>query len=520
MKKTCLILLISGIFISDSFAQFVGIGTPTPSNTLHVVAATDPLRIEGLVSGAPTDEVLTTDNTGVVRRRALSAITGSWSLLGNLATNPTTNFLGTLDLQPLVLRTNNQRSGFIEPDNTKRTTSFGNRAIAVTPSGVGNSAFGFHALNRVTSGFRNSAFGDSSSYNLTTGYENVTMGSASGRDIVGGFQNVLIGIESGQLLSSGFQNVAIGYRSLATNSSGSGNIAVGYKSLEDNFGAENIAIGVQAMSNNTGGSSNIAVGSLALLNNLTGFNNYAIGSNALGLMNNGSENLAYGNRSLDSIVGAVQNTGVGHFTFGSLQTGNYNTALGYQAAGFVKGGSNNTFIGFGADVSPITLQPSNSTAIGCNAIVTQSNMVRVGVSTTTLIGGSVGFTVISDERVKTNIRQDVPGLNFITKLRPVTYNYDPRKMDDIQGLPASKRLYDGEKESIRYTGLLAQEVQSAAVQINYDFSGVNVPKNINSLYGINYSELVMPLVQAVKELKAIVDQQQLEITQLKAALNK
>ena len=37
----------------------------------------------------------------------------SWSLTGNAATNPSTNFLGTKDNQPLKLRVNNVAAGEI-----------------------------------------------------------------------------------------------------------------------------------------------------------------------------------------------------------------------------------------------------------------------------------------------------------------------------------------------------------------------------------------------------------------------
>lgn len=518
MKRS---IIISGFVLSSaiSHAQNIGIGTATPSNKLHVLA-TNPLRLEGLQTGAGTDSIVTADGTGVLRKRTVASVFGAagWSLTGNSGTNSNTSFIGTQDAVSLIFRTNNFRSGLIEYDSSKRNTSFGNRAMAATITGYGNSAFGYQSLNKLTSGFSNTALGDSAAFTLTTGSENVVIGTNAGNSLTTGYQNVLLGIESGKLLTTGFQNVALGYRSLATNSAGSGNIAVGYKSLEDNFGAENIAVGLLAMSNNTGGSSNIAIGSQALLNNLIGFNNYGIGSNALGLVTTGNENLAYGIKALDSITTVTQNTAIGHYAL-SLQTnGNYNTALGFQAGGFIKNGSNNTFLGFGADVSPITLTPSNSTALGSNALVTQSNMVRIGNTSVTLIGGSVGFTTISDERVKTNIRQDVPGLDFISRLRPVTYQYNLQKMDDIQGMPTGKRNYDGEKEKIRYTGFLAQEVKTAADQVGYDFSGVSIPKNEHSLYGINYSEMVVPLVKAVQELKALVEKQQQEIAELKAKI--
>ena len=522
MRKLTVCLLISCFFSLIVIAQNVGIGIAVPTNRLHVFSAANPLRLEGLQSGASTDSILTTDATGVIRKRTTGAVfaTSGWALPGNAGTSSTTNFIGTTDQVALIFRTNNLRSGLIDFDSTKRNTSLGNRAMAATITGYGNSAFGYQSLNKVTGGFSNVGIGDSAAFSLTTGSENIAVGTNAGQSLTTGYQNVLAGIEAGKLLTTGFQNVAVGYRSMATNSAGEGNIAVGYRSLENNFGSENIAIGLLAMSNNTGGSSNIAIGSQALINNLTGIYNYGMGSNALGLVSTGQENIAIGNRAIDSITTTSQNTAIGHFALGSATNGNYNTALGYQAGGFIKNGNNNTFLGYGADVTPPTLVPSNSTALGANAVVTQSNMVRVGNTSTTLIGGSVGFTTISDERVKTSIREDVPGLDFISKLRPVTYLYNTQMIDEIQAVPASKRNYDGEKEKIRYSGFLAQEVRSAAIQTGYDFSGVNVPKNEHSLYGINYSEMVVPLVKAVQELKALVEQQQAEIAALKATMEK
>jgi microcystin-dependent protein len=50
---------------------FTGIGenpTTYPTNQLHVIANTNPLRLEGLQQGAATDSILTVNNTGVVRQ--------------------------------------------------------------------------------------------------------------------------------------------------------------------------------------------------------------------------------------------------------------------------------------------------------------------------------------------------------------------------------------------------------------------------------------------------------------------
>ena len=52
----------------------IGIGTTTPTNKLHIVAATNPLRLEGLQGGVSTDSVMTVDGTGVVRRMRMTDI--------------------------------------------------------------------------------------------------------------------------------------------------------------------------------------------------------------------------------------------------------------------------------------------------------------------------------------------------------------------------------------------------------------------------------------------------------------
>jgi len=70
------------------------------------------------------------------------------------------------------------------------------------------------------------------------------------------------------------------------------------------------------------------------------------------------------------------------------------------------------------------------------------------------------------------------------------------------------------------SGFLAQDVETAASEIGYDFSGVYKPKN-GGLYGLQYSAFVMPLVKAVQELstenntlKARLDAQEHAMQQL------
>ena len=126
------------------------------------------------------------------------------------------------------------------------------------------------------------------------------------------------------------------------------------------------------------------------------------------------------------------------------------------------------------------------------------------------IGGIVGFSNLSDGRYKKNIQQDVKGIDFIMKLRPVTYELDMWELN--------KKLYPGKKmdthsaESIAaigntiFSGFVAQEVEQAAAQAGYNFSGVDKPKNGNDMYGLRYAEFVVPLVKAVQEQQQMINE--------------
>lgn len=74
-----------------TFAQVgnVGINTDSPTNALHVVSTANPLRLQGLQTGATTDNLLTVDATGVVRQNSSvkGLLVGTYTAFG---TNPVT----------------------------------------------------------------------------------------------------------------------------------------------------------------------------------------------------------------------------------------------------------------------------------------------------------------------------------------------------------------------------------------------------------------------------------------------
>ncbi len=156
---------------------------------------------------------------------------------------------------------------------------------------------------------------------------------------------------------------------------------------------------------------------------------------------------------------------------------------------------------------------SNSTALGDGTGVTASSQVRIGHNVVS-IGGPVAWTNLSDKRFKTQIKENVPGLKFIMKLRPVTYHFDGNKLNDFYKLPDeyinSKPMKKATAEfsAQLHTGFIAQEVEKSAESLGYNFSGVDAPKNAHDVYGLRYAVFVVPLVKAVQEQQQTIEKQQ------------
>ncbi|MEI6264651.1 MAG: tail fiber domain-containing protein [Sphingobacteriia bacterium] len=255
-----------------------------------------------------------------------------------------------------------------------------------------------------------------------------------------------------------------------------------------------------------GGTDNTAIGQGALQNNVTGDNNTAIGQGTLNLYT-ANNNTAVGHAALRSNVSADFNTAVGRAAQ-EFTTAAGNTAVGYFALRTNTTGSNNTAIGNGADVSLNNL--SNATAIGNGAIVDANNKVRIGNATVGIIEGQVAYSIASDARFKYNIEENIPGLEFITKLKPVSYLFDDLKLDNFVktgdlNAPKFSNVNYSDKVQIRKTGFLAQDVEYAAKSVNFDFDGIHKPQNARDHYSLAYSQFVVPLVKAVQEQQTIIN---------------
>ena len=515
---------------------------------------------------------------GVAERIADSA----WLLTGNAGTVDNVNFLGTLDGVPLNIRVNNQRSGRI--DHIKNNTFWGFLAGNNITTGNDNTGIGASALYGITTGYNNTAVGSNALQSNSTGYHNAAFGRFALMSNTGGFNNSAIG--TGALFSNitgrentaigadalynntvGYLNTVAGFQAMYSNTTGPANTATGYKALYSNTqGAINTASGYESMFSNTGGSDNTATGFWSLRSNIIGSYNSAHGSGALRANTTGAYNSALGWAALEgnstggenTATGAVSlrlnstghsnvangvaamyshgggnyNVAVGYIALFEQQNASQNTVVGYRALESNRTGSNNTSLGALTNVTGPNL--TNSTALGYAAVVNAPNKVRIGNAAVTVIEGQVPFTTPSDGRFKTQLQEDIKGLDFILQLRPVSYHFDVQQFDqqlraqipppDISRIPDSlgflkknvsvdlqndagmMTAYDAASR-IRRSGFIAQEVEQAAKRSGYNFSGLITPGNQQDYYSLSYDAFVVPLVKAVQEQQVLITDQ-------------
>lgn len=336
-------------------------------------------------------------------------------------------------------------------------------------------------------------------------------------------------------INSQMYSTKVGTNALVNENGGGSNSAFGHYTLFNTVTSwTNNAQGAWAMYFNDYGQVNSAFGSSALFFNTSGFENTVLGFRSMFTNPNGYQNTSVGSEAMfnsgvyNSINGSL-NTAIGTRALYSNYGGNYNVAIGDQAGFLTANGSNNTFVGVQADANG---SYTNSAALGAYSTVTGDNMIVIGNSSVSLIGGRVNWSTLSDRRTKKNIEKHVPGLKFINGLQPVSYNYDidsyeklirPNKKNGVvsnQGDPLTfLREAKQKKESKKYVGLLAQDVEAAAKKIGYPFSGIDIPSNDSSAYGLKYAELVPPLVKSIQELSSLNDSLKMELDELAKELN-
>ena len=240
------------------------------------------------------------------------------------------------------------------------------------------------------------------------------------------------------------QNTILGDSSFLSNLSSTYNSAYGYQSLQNvTSGGLNTGMGAYSLRSLTTGTNNVAIGRSAGLSIISGIRNTALGDSALNGPT-GSYNLGLGATSLQNLT-----TGSGNISIG-----------GYTAAG--------------------AYSPANDISSASN------NLISIGSTSVTNAYIQVGWTTVSDARDKTNFNLIPHGLDFVTKLNPVSYQFkETRESSDPYG-------------KVRY-GFKAQEILTLEGENSVIIDADDADKlRYNSDY------LIPILVNAIQELTAKV----------------
>lgn len=329
--------------------------------------------------------------------------------------------------------------------------------------------------------------------------------------------NLYAGINSGNFnfTASGNNNTGVGYTSLYSITTGTNNSAVGSQSLYSNInGNFNSAIGYQSMYSNTSGVYNSALGYQSLYLNTTGGNNTAFGVLSLYRNTTGSGNSAFGSNAMGIIAPSINLTGNNNSAFGlnagkNITTGSNNTVVGYNVGGNFFDIYNNS-VGVGSLINleannciaignDIECAGDNTIVIGSNIDLYQDNYIRLGNTSILSASIQVPWSISSDRRFKADIINSQLGLDFISKLRPVSYT----------------RIND-ESNTTEY-GFIAQEVEEVLKEEGKENTGL-VTVDSEGSYNIRYNDLIAPTIKAVQELNEQIQNLTEENKQLKERL--
>jgi hypothetical protein len=449
-----------------------------------------------LIQGAPVNVVdygASTSATGVANSAAFNAAktaSGSYTVAGQTVYKPVYVPPGTYAIDGTVV-------GNFFTEGIVGIT--GGAVQYIVSNGVGasqsNTIYGPGAMPGATPtggnlGLYNAAFGAEALVFNTTGYRNTGVGYGALRSTVTNYSNTGIGFTAGYSLSNAAAtgNTAVGSRALYTSEDGYFNTAIGSDSLQVvTSGYQNTGCGKNTLYSATTGDNNSAFGMNALYSATTSDNNTAIGAYSAFAIQTGYANVSAGYQSLYNNVSGFDNVSIGVQSLLNA-TGSNNTAIGRSAGSAVTSGAGNVILG--------TL-----TNIGSNlpvfSVTTEDNRVVVGSTAVTNAYIQVAWTVVSDERDKTDIQDVNYGVDFISKLRPVKFKRDNRNRYE-------DNVSDGSKKDAKFTyGFTAQNIIQAEKECGATDSTLLIADNEHpDNLKIIETSIIPALVKAVQELKA------------------
>lgn len=424
------------------------------------------------------------------------ATVNAWNLTGNTGTNPSTNFIGTIDNNNLIFKTNNTTIGWLQTNGSVQrwignSVATNNATIAWGTSNQiqinsSSSTIGWGQQNNISL-----AGGDSAT--IAGGKQNII--SASYATIAGWWNNTGSGISS--FIGWWYQNIA----------SSSNSTVAGW---EDNraswlyatigWGANNRATNQRSTvawwAGNTGGSiwstvvgwySNRALGSYSTVawwsnNQALWTHNFAAGQNAIA---SGTNSFVWNDWDL------TQNSNMHNNEFrvssDRILLGRHTPMLNWAIQAYT----------WGFDIGLLG--------------TTAADTLRIKDSLIQNLTVTTSFSSPSDNRLKKNIINgwlwESGAINLIKALSPVTYQWDNN--------PLTINLWF-DYEAIHY-GFIAQEVES--ILPNLVSNNDQLTQLIWEVAGwpiktLNMTEMIPIIIQAMKEQQTIIEDLQARVTVL------
>ena len=433
----------------------------------------------------------------------------------------------------------------INNDSADGTIAIGRNALTALTSGEKNTAIGFESAKSVLQGNRNTALGyqaldalagddgnNGGSDNIAIGVDAMGSLNAGVHNDARANSNIAIGnsaflagsmADSGASVSQG--NVAIGHEAIMSTgvTPQTGLVAVGFRALKAlTSGVRNTAVGFQAMDELTVGEDNVALGYGALGGASTSSENkrnIAIGASAMSGTNAGaSQNTAIGYASLDGNLTSTadNNTAFGYEALGAVTSGRQNVAVGSASGDAITAGVQNVIVGADSDISAV--DSGNEVVLGYGVTGVGANQVSLGNTSISAINAQVTSITAysSDERTKKNVEDyDLKGVDFIKELNLKTYIYkNPVDYpDEIRHSKWDEKDEDGKSKYERpddptetQVGLIAQEVIEALEKHNVGNTETYAPTQDSGIKTLTYGNLIFPLIKAVQELSARVEE--------------
>ena len=312
-------------------------------------------------------------------------------------------------------------------------------------------------------------------------------------------------------------NTAFGRFALNNNGSCPRNAALGTRTVQQN-GTDAIGIGYRAHVYNANALRNTMIGSSAGANSYSNSDKTAIGTYASYFQSPAS--VSIGNVANANNTNKPQSVAFGHyancapcgvsvgFQTGQQRSQACTTNFGAFAGQFNVSNTLNISVGF--YTSRFGGSAANVIHVGWYAYnhngYTTANQTSIGRANNRTSCIWVSWSNVSDNRDKTNITPltDNLGINFVRKLRPVTFNWDKRiEYQDKCGYEYGVKDGTLVEENEDY-GFIAQEIEVAAQQIGEKFDAVFYG-DYQDAYSVSHLDFVAVLTKALQKINDDLD---------------